>query len=107
MRAGNSRKAGGLTQVEPTYRRHLRRLWREQASVRGQGFVALNKWAATTTAWHLYARGGELRGVRRSELQFGMVRAAAASWQSDIGKIYARMTRRALDRVRPHAQSQG
>lgn len=66
---GVRRKRRGLR------RRHLRKLWRSNARVRANTFTALNEWAATTTAWHVLARGGELKGVRRSDLQFGVVHA--------------------------------
>lgn len=64
-REGTRRKRRGLR------RRHLRKLWHAQSSVRARSFAALNQWAATTTAWHVLARGGELASVRRSDLQFG------------------------------------
>jgi len=51
-------------------RRHLRKVWKLHADVRGSSFAALNRWAAVSTSWHVLARGGELKAVKRSDLTF-------------------------------------
>ena len=47
-------------------RRHLRRMWRELAYVRGTSVTAVNEQALLTTAWQVLARGGELAPACRS-----------------------------------------
>lgn len=41
-------------------RRHLRRIWKRNAAVRGTDPDSVNNWAMLTTAWHILARGGEV-----------------------------------------------
>ena len=78
---GTRRKRRGLR------RRHLKKLWAKR-SVRGEGFQALNEWAAATTAWHVFARGGELASVRRSDLSFHTTRGRryACVWLRPLKK---------------------
>ena len=51
-------------------RHHLQRVWRERAGVRGTDRASLSEWAAVTSAWHMLARGGELYGVTKGDLEF-------------------------------------
>jgi hypothetical protein len=52
---------GGVRRKRRAWRRHhLRKLWREQVSVRMATPGATTKWAALAAAWHVLARGGEV-----------------------------------------------
>ena len=72
-------------------RKHLMKVWRVNSDVRSSSFKALNEWAATTVAWHVFARGGELASVKKSDLSFHITRS---------GKRYARLWLRPLKKKR-------
>ena len=70
-------------------RRHLRRVWRRAPAVRQTGVAARALWAASTVAWHVLARGGEMASVRRSDLRFkrdGRGRRYAELWLQPLKK---------------------
>ena len=69
-------------------RHHLRRLWKHSAAVRGRSLAALSAWAATTAAWHVLARGGELGSIRRKHLEFSSAggREYAVLWVTPLKK---------------------
>ena len=61
---GKRRKRRGLR------RRHFRKLYEAHDDIRSTSAAATSQWAAATTAWHIFARGGELENVKRKDLTF-------------------------------------
>ena len=51
-------------------RRHLQKLWRERATIRAKDRKSLSEWASVTAGWHMLARGGELYGITKGDLEF-------------------------------------
>ena len=51
-------------------KRHLKRLWSANPLLRASTKAVRSAWAAQTVAWHVLARGGELGGVTKADLQF-------------------------------------
>ena len=78
--------------------KHLRRIWKQHAQVRQRSRAAQSAWAASTTAWHVLARGGELEAVRRKDLIF------RRALKQGKGRRYAVLWLRPLKKRRGQAQ---
>lgn len=51
-------------------KRHLQRLWKNNASIRAPSKAARSAWAAQTAAWHVLGRGGEIEMMVKSDMEF-------------------------------------